>query len=229
MELEYRDPKELRLHPTHARIYVPGEIQSLENSIKKAGQVKRPLDITPDGLILAGSRRNIAAINLGLPQVPVYVWNLSPDEQDEHILEDNLQRVKQWIEIANEIAEKRRLIGKKQGRRTDTTDEDKINTLKEIATELGLKPHAVQVLEAIHSKPEHHALLARDTTHNTINKLETDLAKRLMAAGTVEDDEFPVVDLEPCPCPVCHGYPRRIITDYVHRLMNYVDEKDLGI
>lgn len=225
MELEYRDPKELRLHPTHARIYVPGEIQSLENSIKKAGKVKRPLDITTEGLILGGSRRNIAAINLGLPQVPVYVWNLSEDEQDEHIMDDNLQRVKQWMEIANEVAEKRRLIGKKQGQKTDA----KINTLKQIADELGLKPHTVQVLEAIHSKPEHWALLARDTTHNTINKLETDFAKRLMAAGTVDEDEFAAVDLEPCPCPVCHGYPRRIITDYVHRLMNYVDEKDLGI
>lgn len=230
MQIEYKDPRDLKPHEAHARIYLPGDIQSLVDSIKKAGKVKRALDITPEGYILGGVRRNIAAIEAGLDKVPTYVWRLSEDGQVEHILDDNLQRVKQWIEVANEIAEKRKLIGKRQGARTDRTDEEKINTQKQIAAELGIKPNVVRVLEKIHDKPEHHVVLKRDTEHNTVNKLETDFNKRLEVSGTtIIEDEFPVVDLEPHHCPVCHSYPRRIFTDYINRLMQYVDERDLGI
>lgn len=226
MQIEYRDPRGLKPHEAHARIYLPGDIESLVDSIKKAGKVKRPLDITPEGFILGGVRRNLAAIEAGLKEVPVYVWQLGEDEQVEHILDDNLQRVKQWIEVANEIAEKRRLIGKHQGVRNR---DEKINTQKQIAAELGIKPNVVRVLEMIHEQPEHHAVLKRDTVHNTVNKLETDFNKRLEVTDTVIEDEFPVVDLLPHRCPTCHSYPRRIFTDYVNRLMQYVDERDLGI
>ncbi|MBL0310157.1 MAG: ParB N-terminal domain-containing protein [Bacteroidetes bacterium] len=229
--MEFRNPKDLKPHEAHSRIYLPGETLSLEKSIERLGRViKHPIDITPEGEILAGVRRNQAAINLDMTEVPVNVVNLSTIEEIvEHIIEDNLQRVKTWAEVYNEIREKRKILGNRQGARTDTTKEEKIDTRKQIASELGIKPNVVRVLELIGDQPEHKSLLERDTEHNTVNKLETDYEKRLSVSEEVVGEEFPIVDLEPHYCPVCHSYPRRIITDYVNKLMTYVDDKEQAI
>jgi hypothetical protein len=225
--MEYMKLSDLRPHEAHARIYVPGETLSLEENIKRnEGKLNHPIDVTPDGVILGGVRRHIALTNLGYTEAPVNILTLSEDDQVEYILDDNLQRVKIWLEVRNEVKEKRAVIGKKQGRRPDTTDAEKINTQKEIAQALGIMPNVVRVLEMIGDKPEHIEILSRDMQKNSINSIEETYKRRLEAAEEVYDDEFPVVDLKPKRCCTCGGIPPRIISDYVNNTLSYENDKD---
>ena len=226
--MEYRDPITLKRHPVHERTYQIGDTLALEKSIAEKGIIE-PIRINPAGFILSGVRRNQAAINLNMKSVPVVAVDLPEEGDSEDILASNIHRVKIWLEVSNEIREKRAIIGKRQGERTDKSNEGKINTQKQIADELGIKQNVVRVLELIGDQPEHRELLARDTETNTIFKLETDYKKRLAAAPEVDADEFPVIDLEPHRCILCQSYPRRIVTDYLNKLMRYVDESDTDI
>ena len=226
--MEYMKLSDLRPHEAHARIYVAGETLSLEENIKRnEGRLNHPIDVTPEGVILGGVRRHIALTNLGYTEAPVNILTLSEDDQVEYILDDNLQRKKIWLEVCNEVKEKREIIGKKQGTRTDKTEAEKINTQKEIALALGIKPNVVRVLELVGKDPDHVNLLSRDVEHNAIYKIEKDFEKRKSATvQEVVDDEFPIIDLEPTPCPTCHSFPRRIITDYVNKVMTYVNDQN---
>jgi ParB-like chromosome segregation protein Spo0J len=223
--IEYRDPRTLEPDEGYNDIYMVGDIEALAISIAKNG-VNVPLDITPDNRIITGVRRNVAAIQACLSAVPVNVLDLPKDKRQERRLESNIQRVKTWFEVYNEIRAKRDLIGKKQGARTDLTDAEKINTQHQIADELGIKHHVIRVLEMIGDKPEHKEILARDMQGYSLNKLETTYNKRLANADEVMDDEFPVIDLEPHNCPLCNSRPRRLITDYETNTIHYADDPE---
>jgi ParB family chromosome partitioning protein len=56
------------------------------------GGILQPLLVTPDGTVVAGHRRLAAARRVGLADVPVIVRSLSPIEQLEVQLTENLQR-----------------------------------------------------------------------------------------------------------------------------------------
>jgi hypothetical protein len=224
--METRNPKELAPHPVHASIYQVGDTRSLELDITENG-LKHPIEITPEGLIIAGRRRTVACINIGMTQMPVRVFDLPEDKVLNHMVSDNLYRVKTWDEVYNEIAHKRIEVGKKQGARTDQTEEQKkINTRRQVAEGLGIKENVVRVLELIGDKPEHREILARDTENNTVNALEETYKRRLAVSEEQYDDEFPVVDLRPKRCCTCGGVPPRIISDYVNNTLSYESDKD---
>jgi len=223
--MEFRDPKELTPHPIHASIYRVGDTKSLELDISENG-LKHPIEITPEGLIIGGVRRNISCINLGMPQVPVRVFDIPQDKTLNHIISDNLYRVKIWDEVYNEVAEKRKEIVKKQGARTDQTEEQKkINTRRQVSQELGLKENVVRVLELIGDKPEHRDILTRDMEKHTINMLETVYERRLETPEEDIGDEFPVFDISPRRCPHCHSFPARLITDFENNTIRYLDDE----
>jgi len=73
----------------------PTDVDQLADSIvahAAHGGILQPLLITPDGTVVAGHRRLAAARRVGLAQVPVIVRELSPVEQLEIQLTENLQR-----------------------------------------------------------------------------------------------------------------------------------------
>jgi len=84
---------ELRPNPLNPRGLEldPNGLEELAASIRVQG-ILQPLLITPDGLVVAGHRRLAAAKMASLLVVPVLVRELSPAEQVEIMLVENLQR-----------------------------------------------------------------------------------------------------------------------------------------
>jgi ParB/RepB/Spo0J family partition protein len=86
----------LRPNPLNARGQLnPADVEQLADSIiahVAHGGILQPLLITPDGTVVAGHRRLAAARRAGLADVPVIVRALSPIEQLEIQLTENLQR-----------------------------------------------------------------------------------------------------------------------------------------
>jgi ParB family chromosome partitioning protein len=86
----------LRPNPLNPRGKLdPTGIDELAASVSahaSQGGVLQPLLVTPDGTVVAGHRRLAAALRAGLADVPVIVRALSPVEQIELQLVENLQR-----------------------------------------------------------------------------------------------------------------------------------------
>lgn len=91
----FRDPRDLRPHPDNPRGEIDEgspEITSLAEDIARRGIIQ-PIVIMPNGTILAGHRRQRAAIRAGLELVPVVVRELASHEFAEEIfLSENMQR-----------------------------------------------------------------------------------------------------------------------------------------
>jgi ParB family chromosome partitioning protein len=86
----------LRPNPLNPRRQLdPADVDQLAASIvahASHGGILQPLLITPDGTVVAGHRRLAAARRVGLAHVPVIVCALSPVDQLEIVLTENLQR-----------------------------------------------------------------------------------------------------------------------------------------
>ena len=86
----------LRPNPFNPRLMLdPASVDDLAASIathRDQGGILQPLLVTPDGTVVAGHRRLAAARRAGLTDVPVIVRSLSPVEQLEIQLVENLQR-----------------------------------------------------------------------------------------------------------------------------------------
>ena len=83
-----------RLRPHHRNprgAIDPASVLELAESIREAG-ILAPLVITPDGMVIAGHRRLVAAKLVGLNFVPVIVRDLDPTEQLLVLTIENLQR-----------------------------------------------------------------------------------------------------------------------------------------
>jgi ParB family chromosome partitioning protein len=82
-------------NPLHPRTSTDlARIKELAASIAahaSQGGILQPLLVTPDGLVVVGHRRLAAARHVGMLEVPVVVRDLSPPQQLELILTDNIQ------------------------------------------------------------------------------------------------------------------------------------------
>lgn len=95
METDLRPPESLRPHPDNPRGDIDmedAEMIALINDVRRKG-VLQNLIITPDSWILAGHRRQAAAIAAGLELVPVAIRELSKGEHPEdYFLSENMLR-----------------------------------------------------------------------------------------------------------------------------------------
>ena len=74
----------------NAKIHNDKQVEKIAKSIKEFGWVGNPIVVNEDGVILAGHGRRLAALKLGLKDVPIKVIdNLSPDAQRAYRLADN--------------------------------------------------------------------------------------------------------------------------------------------
>ncbi|AEJ43693.1 ParB domain protein nuclease [Alicyclobacillus acidocaldarius subsp. acidocaldarius Tc-4-1] len=84
----------LKPHPKNADYYadLTGEkYEELKRSIEVHG-IRDPLKILPDGTILAGHQRYRIARELGIEQVPVAIYDVSPEEAEYLLIADNEER-----------------------------------------------------------------------------------------------------------------------------------------
>ncbi len=73
IEILYRDPRKLKLHPKNSEIYGDSEsIEDLIETIERTGEI-HPLIINQDSEIISGHRRRRAAIKLNWKLVPVQI------------------------------------------------------------------------------------------------------------------------------------------------------------
>lgn len=114
MRYETRDPHALISHRLNATIYGQGdndEDAKLVESVRQDG-VLHPLIILPDGTIISGHRRRMAAIAAGLAEVPCIVRDdLASDDEitaalvARALIASNKQRQKTREQMAREAAE----------------------------------------------------------------------------------------------------------------------------
>jgi ParB/RepB/Spo0J family partition protein len=93
MEVQEKDLLHLKVNPSNPRgeVLIDDQLLELATSIRSQG-VLQPILITPDGTVVAGHRRIKAAELAGLTSVPVVVKDLTPLQQLEAMLVENLQR-----------------------------------------------------------------------------------------------------------------------------------------
>lgn len=91
--MEHRKLDSLKANPLNPRGEVVHDValRELAASIKEQG-VLQPVLITPDGLIIAGHRRVVAAKLAGLSEISVIVRSLTEAQQLQVMLVENIQR-----------------------------------------------------------------------------------------------------------------------------------------
>lgn len=74
----------------NAKLHDAKQVDKIAKSIKEFGWVGNPIVVNEEGVILAGHGRRLAALKLGLKEVPIQVIaNLSADAQRAYRLADN--------------------------------------------------------------------------------------------------------------------------------------------
>lgn len=90
MTVKMMAPDQLVPYALNVKQHKDDQVEKIAKSIEKFGWRGNPIVIDDEGVILAGHGRRLAAIKLGLKQVPVeVVTNLSEDEKRAYRLADN--------------------------------------------------------------------------------------------------------------------------------------------
>jgi ParB-like chromosome segregation protein Spo0J len=89
LQIRYVSPGILRPHPRNARNHSERQIAKIAASIRSFG-FNIPVNVDDDGQLLAGHGRVLAALKLGLKEVPsVALWHLSETQRRVFTLADN--------------------------------------------------------------------------------------------------------------------------------------------
>lgn len=97
MEIQYFSPHELIPYENNAKEHDKKQISNVAMSIKKYG-FQQPIVVDKDMVIIVGHCRYLAALKLGLEEVPVVIAdNLTPEEVAEFRLVDNKSNESEWI------------------------------------------------------------------------------------------------------------------------------------
>lgn len=89
MQLELRNPNELRAYEKNARTHSDEQVAEIADSIRKYGFIN-PIITDGDGVVIAGHARLMAAISLGLTEVPTIAYShLRGALKQGYILADN--------------------------------------------------------------------------------------------------------------------------------------------
>lgn len=97
MDIQYFSPHELIPYENNAKEHDKKQISNVAMSIKKYG-FQQPIVVDKDMVIIVGHCRHLAALKLGLKEVPVVIAdNLTPEEVAEFRLVDNKSNESDWI------------------------------------------------------------------------------------------------------------------------------------
>jgi ParB-like chromosome segregation protein Spo0J len=89
LQIEQRDPRQLKPHPKNSRFHPDVQLKQLAASLRRFG-ITKPILIDDDDTILAGHATTLAAIECKLPTVPVVVAHEWTDEQKRaYLIADN--------------------------------------------------------------------------------------------------------------------------------------------
>jgi len=142
--IEKIEIRKLRAHPRNHEIYGKLDVSDLVDRIKITKRIEA-IKITPEGVILSGHRRVMAADQLGYTEIDCVVMDLNPDQQIELLLDENcyrektkIQKIREGIvyqEIESKKSEQRKIEAGKRNLglpvvENDTTTDDSDNLEK---------------------------------------------------------------------------------------------------
>lgn len=191
-----------------------GEIDSLARSISEIGLL-HPIVTTPDGRLIAGERRLLAAIKLGWTEIPATVVDLEDirrGERDENVIRKDFLPSEQWAIVEALTPVLRNEARERQGARTDLQPSAKLaesagETRDRVAGYTGVGRTTLAkigtVIEAAVRDPERYApLVAEMDKSGRVNGV----FKKLKTAEAAQ-----VIRSEPQPLPT--GPFRVIVAD----------------
>lgn len=152
--LEYRDPAKLKNHLLSIELY--GEELDAEflESVKQAGRILEPLRILgkqsayPEGTIVSGRRRRIAASKCGFRQVPCIVEHELKDKLDidEQVIFSNRnnprtteQRAREYAKLKNIESERAAIRQKQAPIRTKAAEQKRLTIVVGESDQKGLE------------------------------------------------------------------------------------------
>lgn len=89
MKIEQRDPKTLQPYANNPKTHPPEQIDAIAKSIKEFG-FDQPIVVDPEGFIVKGHGRRLAALQLKLKTVPVIVTEGGSQDQLNRLLDNRL-------------------------------------------------------------------------------------------------------------------------------------------
>lgn len=96
MKVEWLPPVDLKPYPRNAKTHPQKQVDNIANSIKRFGW-KQPIVVDRDMVVIIGHGRLLAALQMGLKQVPVLkADNLSEEEAKELRIADNKANESEW-------------------------------------------------------------------------------------------------------------------------------------
>ena len=145
----------LKEHPLNARIYGDSAPErALVESIKRNG-VLEPIVISRDNTIISGHRRVAACSVVGITEIPARKVDEHSDNLREELIEFNRQRIKTTRQRVNEIRFLRKILGRKQGHRSDlaptsvnidASSKRRTDTCSKIAKSIGVSTGTISKL-----------------------------------------------------------------------------------
>lgn len=82
--------EDVRPYANNAKVHDPKQVEKIAKSIKEFGWRGNPIVVDTEGVIIAGHGRRLAALHLGMKQVPVIVaHDLTPEQARALRLADN--------------------------------------------------------------------------------------------------------------------------------------------
>jgi len=212
-------------HPISKQVYQSSGIAALASSIKDfGGMVQHPQATLPneDGKyhILNGNRRVLAATELGWKHLFIEVMvNLPPEDESLFIVESNNYRDKTPLEKYKEIQIYQVELPKRQGKRNDLANDEKVSQRKAIAEKMDIAESEVRDLILVGNAPNGEELLksidGKSVTLTAIARKVNQTATAPNYTGYVACEE---VDLDLCACPVCNSYSTKRIEVIDHKL-----------
>lgn len=89
-QIEMWEPSRLKPYENNAKIHDAKQVEKIAKSIQQFGWKGNPIVVDGEGVIIAGHGRRLAALKLGLAEVPVIVASdLTPDQIKALRLADN--------------------------------------------------------------------------------------------------------------------------------------------
>ncbi len=209
-------PSLLQPHPRNVIIYgEDDDISELVEMISRSGWIK-PLIITPNGTIISGHRRWLAAKQLNREIIPIEVKEFESEvEEIEFLLLENASRIKNieqrvregkiWSEIEQKKARERQKMAaittnNKLGRNTDETlvanlpqaSISQKRSREKVASRVGMKSRnygkACQVVDFIDLLQEEGCLEKAKRLRRLLNQKSVDAAYRIIKVSSIEQD-----------------------------------------
>lgn len=102
---EYMLVTDIKLHPNNPRIIRDHKFKTLVKSIKDFPEMLelRPIVVNKNNVILGGNMRYKASIEAKIKKIPVIVADLTPEQEAEFVIKDNISFGEwDWDALANE-------------------------------------------------------------------------------------------------------------------------------